>query len=103
MTHEKSAVYVNRHEDKDEPAPYGLFEMCGGQLEWFMVDGGQLIMPVKLIEMDGDSINGEPIVGLKQYGGDRLARSLLMENIEAGDRFTIQENELGNFVLEPVS
>lgn len=99
---EYPAVYVNRHEDKDEPKPYGIFEVLGGQLSWYAVDGGQLVMPVRMLEKDGQSFDGEPTVLLKQYGGDRLARSILQEQLEPGDRFEISESNLGNFELETV-
>lgn len=97
---EYSSYYVGRRDEESGEVPYAVLEALGGQLEWFTVDGGQLIMPVRLHERNGNSLSDPPIVILKQYGGDRLARQLLAEGVEGGDVFNLEENELGDFEIE---
>lgn len=102
---EYPAYYVGRRSKDDEGnevVPYAIVEVLGGQLDWYAVDGGQLVKPVRLIETDSTTFDDPPIVVLKQYDGDKLARQLIAADLDAGDQLHLSEDELGNFGFEPV-
>lgn len=61
--------------------------------EWVMTDADQLVMPIRLLERDGEPVNdGDGAIGiLKQYGGEALLNDLLMDeqDLEAGSTWCI--------------
>ena len=61
--------------------------------DWLATDSDQLILPIRLLERDGEPVNGgDGHLGLlKQYGGERLLNDLLMdgEPLEAGSTWII--------------
>lgn len=107
---ERSTVYVRRRPDDDDDGsipsiPTAIIEIPEEEEHhWYMVDGGQLVMPVILHSRNGQDVDPH-LVMLKQYGGDRLARQILERRIEVGDdlggqRLMLSENAAGAFVFE---
>lgn len=71
--------------------------------EWLAVDDDQLIMPVTLLERDGEDLDPEPGL-LKQYGGERLLNDLLMADtdFEAGTEWIIGYQSNRGRYIQPV-
>jgi len=72
--------------------------------EWVAVDDDQLILPISLIERDGENFDPEPGL-LKQYGGEALLNDLLMSDteLEKGTKWIIGHEEGTGRYLEPAA
>lgn len=65
--------------------------------DWLAVDADQLILPISLLERNGEPVGdgGKPGL-LKQYGGEGLLNDLLLDaeqDVEPGATFVIQYDE----------
>lgn len=73
--------------------------------DWLAVDSDQLILPITLIERDGEQLD-EPEPGLlKQYGGEMLLNDLLLaeQDLEAGTRWLLGHQEGRGRYITPLS
>jgi hypothetical protein len=80
----------------DEEDPEDIDRYIGFTLreEWVCVDDDQLILPISLVERDGDSFDPQPGI-LKQYGGEGLLNDLLMSDreLEKGTKWVLGHEE----------
>lgn len=86
-------------DDDDRTDSYMIFRVTE---EWFAVDAEQLILPIAVIEKDGEERNGTPAI-LKQYGGERLLNDMLMceQQLEAGSTWGIYAEPQRHLYVEP--
>lgn len=89
----KEVVWVTKPEDD---APSGAsssitFRLSG---EWWAVDQDQLLLPITLLERDGEEIgeDGGLSAVLKQYGGDGVLNSMLLsdQKVEPGSTWRLE-------------
>lgn len=86
-------------EDPEDFDRYIAFRVAG---EWLAVDADQLILPIVLVERDGEEIDEQPAI-LKQYGGEGLLNDLLMaeQDLEQGSEWIVGHQEgVGRYVEE---
>lgn len=81
-------------EDSDDPAETTRSISFRVTEDWLSTDADQLILPIRLLERNGEEVNGgDGHAGLlKQYGGERLLNDLLMdeEALESGSHWVIE-------------
>lgn len=81
-------------ESPDEDAPQGAENSIRFRVteEWVATDQDQLLLPITLIERDGEETEdgGVPAI-LKQYGGDAVLNSMLLadQDLEPGSEWVI--------------
>jgi len=84
-------IWVERpDEDAEETERSITFRLTD---DWVMTDADQLLLPIRLLERNGEPVNGgDGAHGiLKQYGGEGLLNSMLMEgqDMEPGTHWCI--------------
>lgn len=80
-------------EKPDEDDPRGAENSITFRVtdEWLAVDHDQLILPIVLLERDGEKLHEPQPSILKQYGGEQVLNSILLndEDFEPGSEWTI--------------
>jgi len=81
-------------EDDDDDLDRSItFRLRG---EWCSVDRDQLVLPITLLERNGQEIAEPEPALLMQYGGEGLLNDLLLETggeVEAGQKYLLQHTE----------
>ena len=93
---------MNRHDvvwcqspDEDDPSDAEnsiTFEVID---EWVATDQDQLLLPIRLLKRDGEELNKPTPAILKQYGGEQVLNSILLndQDLERGSRWTIRRTQ----------
>lgn len=81
--------------DEDDPDDFDRYIAFRLREEWVAVDNDQLILPVSLLERDGQELEGPQPGILKQYGGEGLLNEMLMSDgdLEKGSEWLVGHME----------
>lgn len=94
----RPVVWVQRPDEEDEVQhPEMTFEVVG---DWVAVDRDQLLLDIRLLERDGQEVDGRAL--LKQYGGEGLLNDMLMseQDLEEGSTWRLHRWQ-ENLTIEP--
>lgn len=75
-------------EDDDRHDHYVIFRLAD---DWLAVDGRELILPIILLERDGNTLDDPFPAILKQFGGQSLLNDMLLSDYDVveGSEWTI--------------
>ena len=94
-------VPAPEEEDADDFERYIVFRL---RETWLSVDSEQLILPVTLLERDGNRLEESQVGILKQFGGEGLLNDILLsdQEFETGSEWLLSHQEGIGRSIEPV-
>lgn len=90
--------------DEDDSEDWDRYIAFRVREDWVAVDSDQLLLPVTLLERDGENLEDPQPGLLKQYGGEGLLNDMLMadEDLEKGTEWIVGHAEGRGRYAHPV-
>lgn len=87
-------VWCPKPDEDDGPKAENSIEFRVTE-EWVATDQDQLILPISLLERDGNVLDEPSPAVLKQYGGEQVLNSMLLadQDLEPGSTWRITRNQ----------
>jgi len=96
-------VWCQRPDDDNDDVPddpYIIFRVA--RPAFWAVDSDQFILPVNILERNGESYDHPRLALLKQYGGSNVAMDMMTagpQGITAGEKYELGYDDLRGFVV----